>query len=257
MPPSILSNRRFQGIPGNIVLSILVLAVPSPSQTQQGTTIATRVNIVSFLATVHDRDGKVVKNLNPDDFVLLDDDIPQKIDFFSRESDLPLTIGLLVDTSRSQTGVLLEERRASYTFLDQMLRGDKDRAFVVQFDTQVELLQGLTSSRSELEAALNRLSIPREFATLIYSSVQKSSEDVMRQQPGRKAFILLPDGVAYRDPNSIGTAIEFAQRADTIIYAIRFSDSKITRPARAAVHVAMKEQRNPATHGQGNRWNFV
>jgi hypothetical protein len=71
-----------------------VLAIPSVSQAQQGATIATKVNIVSFLATVHDRDGKVVENLNPDDFVLLDDGIPQKIDFFSRESDLPLTIGL-------------------------------------------------------------------------------------------------------------------------------------------------------------------
>jgi VWFA-related protein len=89
---------------------------------------------------------------------------------------------------------------------------------------------------------LNRLSIPGEFATLICSSVQKSYEDIMRQQPGRKAFILLTDGVAYRDPTSIGTAIEFAQRADTIICAIRFSDSKITRPARAAVHAAMKER---------------
>ncbi len=84
MPPSILSNRRFQGIPGKFVLSILVLAVASPSQAQQGPTIATRVHIVSFLATVHDRDGNVVKNLNPDDFVLLDDGIPQKIDFFSK-----------------------------------------------------------------------------------------------------------------------------------------------------------------------------
>jgi VWFA-related protein len=191
---------------------------------------------------LRDHDGKVVKNLNPDDFVLLDDGVAQKIAFFSRESDLPLTIGLLVDTSRSQTGVLEEERRASYTFLDQVRRADKDQTFVVHFDTQVEVLQGLTSSRSELEAALNRLSIPGEFATLIYGSVQKSSEDVMRPQPGRKAFILLTDGVAYRDPTSIGTAIEFAQRADTIVYAIRFSDSKTTRPVRAAVHAAMKER---------------
>jgi VWFA-related protein len=146
------------------------------------------------------------RNLNPDDFNLQEDGVPQKIEFFSRECNLPLTIGLLVDTSRSQAGVLEQERRASYTFLDRILREDKDRAFIVHFDTRVETLQGLTSSRGELEAALNRLSIPGEFATLIFSAVQKSSEDIMRQQPGRKAFILLTDGVAFRDPTSIGTA---------------------------------------------------
>ncbi len=246
MPLPVFSNRRFQDIPCKIALSVLVLAIAPVSEAQQGPTISTKVNVVSFLATVHDRDGKVVKNLNPDDCILLDDGIPQKIDFFSRESDLPLTIGLLVDTSRSQTGVLGEERRASYRFLDQVLRADKDRTFVVHFDTQVEVLQGLTSSRREPDAALNRLSIPGEFATLIYSAVQESSEDVMRQQEGRKAFILLTDGVAYRDSTPIGTAIEFAQRADTIIYAIRFSDSKITGPARAAFRAAMKERGNEA-----------
>jgi VWFA-related protein len=242
MPVSVNSNQHFRLIPVKIALPILALIVPGSVRAQEGPTISTKVNVVSFLATVHDRDGKVVKNLTPDDFTLLEDGIPQKIEFFTRESDLPLTIGLLVDTSRSQAGVLEQERRASHTFLDQVLRQDKDQAFVVSFDTRVETLQGLTSSRSELEAALNRLSIPGEFATLIFSAVQKSSEDIMHQQPGRKAVILLTDGVAFRDPTSIGTAIEFAQRADTIIYAIRFSDSRMTGPVRAAVRAGFKER---------------
>jgi VWFA-related protein len=117
-----------------------------------------------------------------------------------------------------------------------------DQAFVVHFDKRVETLRGLTSSRSELASALGRLSIPADFATLINISVRDSSEDLMRKQPGRKAFILRTDGVACRDPISIGTAIEFAQRADTIIYAIRFSDPiPITGPVRAAVRAAAKE----------------
>jgi VWFA-related protein len=242
MPASTNSNHLPRTFPRKIPLILLILFIPAALRAQQAPTISTKVNVVSFLATVHDRDGKVLKNLNPDDFILLEDGVPQKIEFFSRESDLPLTIGLLVDTSRSQSGVLEEERNASYAFLDQVLRQDKDQAFVVSFDTHVETLQGLTSSLSELEAALNRLSIPGEFATLIFSAVQKSSEDIMHPQPGRKAFILLTDGVAFRDPTSIGTAIEFAQRADTIIYTIRFSDSKFTGPVRAAVRAGFKER---------------
>ena len=104
------------------------------AQAQQAPTISTKVNVVSVLATVHDKDGKVIKNLTQDDFVLLEDGVSQKIDYFSEEANLPLTVGLLVDTSRSQREVLDQERRASSTFLDQVLRERADCAFVVQFD---------------------------------------------------------------------------------------------------------------------------
>lgn len=113
----------------------------------QPPTFSTDVNVVSLLATVRDRDGRVVRRLTANDFVLLQDGVPQKIRYFSEETDLPLIIGLLVDTSRSQTGVLEQERRASEIFLDRILRPEKDRAFIAHFDEQVEILQGLTSSR--------------------------------------------------------------------------------------------------------------
>jgi VWFA-related protein len=224
-------------------LFILVLAISSSAWAQEGPTISVKVNVVSLLATVHDRDGGVVKNLTPDDFVLREDGVPQTISYFSRETDLPLTVGLLVDTSRSQTGVLEQERRASKTFLDQTLREGKDRAFVVHFDESVETLEELTSSRSELASALNRLRVPGNYATLIFSAIRDSSENVMRKQEGRKALILLTDGVAYKDPISIETAIEFAQRADTIIFAIRFSDHiSVRRPVKAAILAAASER---------------
>jgi len=144
---------------------------------------------------------------------------------------------------------LEQERRASYTFLDQTLREGKDQAFVAHFDNRVETLQGLTSSRSELASALSRLRIPTEFATLIYSAIKESSEDVTRQQRGRKAFILLTDGVAFKDDTSIGTAIEFAQRADTIIYSIRFSDHiAVYRPVRATILAAASERGKQGLH---------
>jgi VWFA-related protein len=223
--------------------SAFILVLLTRAGAQEQPTFSADVKVVSLLATVHDKDGRIVKNLNQDDFTLLENGVPQKIRYFSREAGLPLTIGLLVDTSRSQTGVLEKERRASFTFLDRVLEEDKDQAFVAHFDTRVEILQGLTSSRAELTAALGRLRIPGDYATLIFSAIRECSEQVMRKQTGRKAFILLTDGVAFRDHTSIGTAIEFAQRADTIIYSIRFSDPiRFYRPVRAAVQGAASER---------------
>jgi VWFA-related protein len=212
----------------------LLLAIGGRALAQQGATFSSDVQVVSLLANVRDHDGAVVKSLTKDDFVLLEDGVPQTIRYFAQESDLRLTVGLLVDTSRSQTGVLDQERRASAAFLRQVLREDKDQGCVVHFDKRVETLQGLTSSRANLEAALERLHVPGEYATLVFSAVRDTSENLMRQQTGRKALILLTDGVAYKDPVSIGTAIEFAQRADTILYAIRMADHIAAyRPVRA------------------------
>jgi VWFA-related protein len=226
------------------VLHILLLFLSSAGLWGQDVpTISTDVNLVTLLATVHDRDGRLVSDLNRDDFVLKEDGVPQKIRYFSRESDLPLTIGILVDTSRSQTGVLEQESTASKTFLNQVLREGKDQAFITHFDIRVEMLQGLTSSRSELAAALGQLTIPDQFATLLYSAIRESSNNVMSKQSGRKAIILLTDGVAFKDPASLESAVESAQRADTILYSIRFSDPvEAYRPIRAAVLAAAKER---------------
>jgi VWFA-related protein len=227
-----------------IVLRVLILAIAAARLWAQDVpTISTDVNLVTLLATVHDRGGRIVNNLTRDDFVLKEDGAPQKIRYFSRESDLPLTIGILVDTSRSQRGVLAQESMASNTFLGQVLRESKDQAFVAHFDIRVETLQGLTSSRSELASALGQLTIPDQFATLLYSAIRECSNNVMSKQPGRKAMILLTDGVAFKDPASIESAVESAQRADTILYSIRFSDPVETyRPIRAAVLAAAKER---------------
>jgi VWFA-related protein len=224
-----------------IALQILILSIAASAWTQEVPTFSARVNVVTLLATVRDHDSRIINHLTADDFVLTEDGIPQKIRYFARESDLPLTIGLLVDTSRSQTRVLDEESSASYKFLDQVLREDKDQAFIVHFDTRVETLQGLTSSRVKLASALQELSIPGEVATFLYSAVKDSSQNPMQNQTGRKALILLTDGVAYKDPTTIDTAIEFAQRADTVIYSIRFSDPVPIRPLRAAFVASMKE----------------
>lgn len=223
--------------------SIVIWTAAPALLAQDVPSLSVNVNVVSILATVHDRDGRIIKNLTAEDFILQEDGVPQKIRYFAHESDLPLTVGLLVDTSRSQQGVLAQESQASSTFFNQVLREGKDQAFVVKFDTRVETLQGLTSSRNELASALNQLAIPEDYATLLYSAVRQSSEETLQKQAGRKALIVLTDGVAYRDDTSIGTAIEFAQRADTILYSIRFSDPvQAYRPFRAAILSAAKER---------------
>jgi VWFA-related protein len=197
---------------------------------------STGVDLVTLLATVRDSQGLLAKNLGRDDFVLEEDGVPQTIRYFARESDLPLTIGLLVDTSNSQLHVLEPERRASYTFLEQVIREDRDRAFVAHFDFRVEVLQGFSSSRKDLAAALGELKVPSRFGTLLYDAIRDCSENQTRMRMGRKAFILLSDGGDHRSKTSLGTAIEYAQRADTIIYSILFAEPPSpSRPFRSAV----------------------
>src|SRR5271157_5229937 len=112
---------------------------------QEEATFSADVRVVNVLASVRDRKGAFVRDLSKDDFTLLENGRPQTIAYFSRETDLPLTLGLMVDTSMSQHRLLDAERGASYRFLDRMLR-DKDQVFIMQFDMAVQLSQGLTSS---------------------------------------------------------------------------------------------------------------
>jgi VWFA-related protein len=217
------------------------------------TKFATDVKVVNVLATVRDKQGNIVRNLTQNDFTLSEDGRPQTIRYFAQQTDLPLTLGLLVDTSMSQRRLIETERGASYSFFDQVLREDKDMAFVIHFDHEVELLQDLTSSRKQLEKALELLKTPeqggqrrrpqgggypggggrypqggrgRGTGTALYDSVLLASDELMKKQSGRKADILLTDGVDMGSRVSISTAIEAAQRADTLVYSIRFYDDQ-------------------------------
>jgi VWFA-related protein len=212
---------------------------PPPNQVP---TFSANVKVVNLLATVRDKHGAVVSNLGKDDFKLDEDGRPQTIKYFTRETDLPLTLGLLVDTSLSQRRVLEQERTASYKFLQDVLRESKDDAFVIHFDHETELLQDLTSSRDKLEAALDELKTPdpqyqrtsapdpgqgphQHYAgTVLYDAVFLSSDEVLKKQQGRKAVIILSDGVDTGSKVSLDRAIETAQRSDTLVYSILFSD---------------------------------
>jgi VWFA-related protein len=231
---------------------LLLLLVPLPFvdvplASQQAPPISVDVKMVSMLATVRDKHGALVHDLTKDDFVVEQDGHPQPISYFAQDSNLPLTLGLLVDTSRSQTRLLDQERDASHAFIDHALREDKDKAFVIHFDYQVELLQDLTSSRQKLEASLDQLGAP-EFSntggssssgggghgsnghggggTLLYDAVYLASNELMKKQQGRKALVLLTDGVDRGSKESLRDAIETAQRADTLVYSILFADKE-------------------------------
>ena len=123
-------------------------------------TFSTEVKVVNVLANVYGKTGEIVRDLTKDDFLLSEDGHPQTIRYFSRETDLPLTLGLLVDTSMSQRRVLDAERIASFRFVDQVLREATDHVFIVQFDMGVEIRQPLTSSRRALESALAQVIRP-------------------------------------------------------------------------------------------------
>jgi len=208
------------------------------------------VKVVTLPVTVRDKHGQIVRNLTKDDFLLEEDGHPQSIRYFAQEANLPLTLGLLVDTSMSQRNVLDQERTASESFLDEMLTAAKDQAFLIHFDREVVLLQDLTSSRDKLQTALGSLQTPRSDrdsgggggsspdpspgrsprmhgggGTLLYDAVFLASDELMKKQQGRKALIILSDGVDRGSKESLQSAIEAAQRADTVVYSILFADN--------------------------------
>jgi VWFA-related protein len=211
--------------------SLLLRATRSSAQ-QQDATFSSDVQVVNLLATVRNKNHEILRDLTKDDFQILENGRPQTIRYFTRESDLPLTIGILVDTSMSQVKVLDAERGASLRFLDEVLRENKDHVFIMQFDITVQTRQPLTGSRRDLSQSLayvdtptrNQLRSQYGGGTLLFDSVVDASHDIMKKQQGRKALIVLSDGGENGSDATIAEAIEAAQRAETLIYTILFSD---------------------------------
>jgi VWFA-related protein len=215
----------------------------TPAQ-KPAATISVDTRLVSIPVVVRDNKGALALNLTKADFTLQVDGKPQAIRYFDLDNDLPLTLGLLVDTSESQRSVIDDERTASSAFLDQMLTGKEDKAFVIQFARSVELLQDVTGSRPKLQEALKELDTPNpndssgrsdsgdtdsgsgghhsRGGTELYDSVFLASDELMSKQKGRKALVVLSDGDDRGSKERITDAIEAAQRGDTIIYAIYF-----------------------------------
>jgi VWFA-related protein len=281
---------RFKTLP---VITLVLALFAALAVAQEDAVFTSGVDVVNVLATVRDRHGRLVHDLTQDDFLLNEDGKPQTIRYFSRQADLPLTVGLLVDTSLSQRRIIGQERSASYEFLTRVVDETKDQAFLIRFDFDVELLQDLTGSTRLLERALGNLRLPGErvfrtgsgeplggqpfqgqqynqqfpgggvpqdpfpggipgrrvprrdrrgggwpggpraggsgqggIGTAMYDAVYLAGREVLRDQAGRKAMILISDGVDMGSKVDSAAAIEAAQRADTVIYAIHYADDE-------------------------------
>jgi len=216
-----------------VIVGLLIVCACACAQ--ETPTFTVGVNVVNVLANIMDKHGAIVKDLEQPDFTILEDGRPETIRYFARQTDLPLTLGLLVDTSMSQEHVLNAERAASFRFLDQVLREKKDQIFIMQFDLAVMTRQPLTSSYKDLNDALSQVDTPTRNelqnggnrGTLLFDAVVEASDKIMRKQQGRKALILLTDGDDNGSDATLENAVDAAQRGDTLIFSILFSDSGI------------------------------
>jgi VWFA-related protein len=202
-------------------------------------TLKVSVNVVGLFFNVKDKHGALMPNLTKDDFTVLEDGKPQTIKYFAAESNLPLTLGILIDSSGSQRNVLDMEKEVGGAFLRQILT-DKDEAYVIDFNVDASLVQDYTRDVRRLQAAMNKVRIntgavgmgggpvptaPGAAAgTVLYDAVYLSAHDMLAKEVGRKAMILLTDGEDQGSQLRIKDAIEAAQKSDSICYVLLIAD---------------------------------
>jgi VWFA-related protein len=215
---------------------------PQVAEEEEDTIIKGGVDLVNVLATVRNKNGALVSNLEKTDFKIYEDGKEQEIRNFTRETDLPLTIGLVIDVSGSVANLIPEERRAGGQFFETVLR-PKDLAFIISFGKDSELLQDATSSPRLLQKGLDELrpnapvggggigrvgtpgTIPSTQAgTVLYDAVYLAANERLRRESGRKVIILITDGEDTGSQVSRDKAIEAAQKSDAIIYSIYVYD---------------------------------
>ncbi len=207
--------------------SIVAAALSTGNADEPVLTIHKRVDEVHVLFIATDRHGKFVRNLNQSDFTFLDDHKPvQSIVNFRRETDLPIQMGLLVDVSGSVQSRFTFEKEAATGFLQHIVRPGYDKAFVVGFNKQTHLTQDFTDNVSSLAAGVQRLHDGG--GTALYDAIYKACKEKLSEQserPVRKAIVILSDGEDNQSEHSRAQAIEMAQRAEVLIYAISTDDS--------------------------------
>jgi VWFA-related protein len=228
-----------------VVCTVLLVGQQSQTpadQDQSLETLKVQVNVVQLFFNVKDKKGALIPSQKKEDFEIFEDGKPQTIKYFTAESNLPLTLGILIDSSGSQMRVLEMEKEVGGAFLSQILR-EKDEAFVIDFDVNIDLLQDFTNDVHRLKAALNKARVntgggggslpglgggpiptgtPR--GTLLYDAVYLAAHDQLAHEVGRKAMILLTDGEDQGSQLRIRDAIEAAQKSDSICYVILIAD---------------------------------
>lgn len=232
-----------------LVLLPCVLEAQTPHNDQNEDTVGTlkvQVDVVNVFFNVKDKKGLLIPNLTKDEFEVFEDGKPQTIKYFAAETDQPLTLGILIDTSPSQTRVLPMEQEVGAAFLNQVLR-KKDLAFLISFDADVDLLQDFTNDARELRVAMNRTKIgggsPQggisnipgvgqgpipaghdACCTHLYDAVYLAAKDRLSTEVGRKAMIILTDGEDEGSRTRPREAMEAAQKADAMVYVLLIAD---------------------------------
>ena len=225
----------------------LALAFPAvPQQNQQAPaqapTIKAEVNLVNVFATVRDKNKRIVTDLKQDDFKVFEDGHEEKISFFSKEMQLPITLGLLLDTSGSEERMLSSIQDAGARFLHRVLKKG-DEAMVISFDTDVDLLADLTDDRPILDRAINkaRINTPGggfyggnpgpvpgagSVGTALYDAVYLACSEKLNGEAGRKAIVIVTDAQDEGSKVKLEEAIESAQRTDTVIHILLVADPR-------------------------------
>jgi VWFA-related protein len=241
------------------LFSLAAISLAASSTAQQppaGQPVATlkiQAREVVLPVTVRDKKGALVTTLKSSDFTLTEDGRPQTIKSFSRESNLPFRVGLLVDTSRSVSGAMDSERKAAEKFVDLMLPADPkaaspaqaDQAFLIHFDREVELLEDFTNSRDKLHRELDDMGATRaeqnssqgpetssddrsdrpqrtRGGTQLYDAIYLASHELMEPKDGRKALVVFSDGVDRGSKETLNDAVDAADKANVAVYTIYF-----------------------------------
>lgn len=238
-PPS---PRRIAALLCGLSLAASALAQQPSAPQKDDQTFRVDVNVVNLFFNAKDKRGALLPDLKREDFEVFEDGQKQTVKYFSSESNLPLTLGLLIDTSGSQERVLPMEQQVGAEFLREVIR-EKDLAFLMNFDVNVELVQDFTSSTRDLKRGLDSVRIntggaggggpgmgggpipisnPR--STALYDAIYLAGREKLAREVGRKAMIILTDGEDYGSKVRIQEAIEAAQKADSICYVLLIAD---------------------------------
>jgi VWFA-related protein len=209
-------------------------APAQPIQLDDTQTLKVNVNLVNVYFSVRDKNG-FITNLHKDDCSIYEDKALQKTKNFTQEKNLPLTIGILLDTSGSQIHVLPLEQQSGAEFLKDVLT-PKDEAFLISFDINVNLLADYTNSPREIKRSIDSAQINTGAGTgsvtgngsargtLLYDAVYLAAHDKLHQEAGRKILVILTDGEDQGSQETIKTATEAAQKANAIVYVIMIAD---------------------------------
>jgi VWFA-related protein len=213
-----------------------------PVKTEQNPpTIRVQVSLVNIFATVRDGKKRIIPDLTQDDFKIFEEGQQQKIAAFSRETALPITLGMLIDTSGSEMAMLGAEQQAASRFLDRVLR-KSDEAMVISFDTDVDLLADWTSDRDTLERGIRKARINAAGAggpvtpgpiptrgpkgTNFYDAVYLACNEKLASEAGRKALVILTDAMDNGSKMRVEDAIQAAQRTDTVVHILLIGDPR-------------------------------